>query len=368
MSSAAPVQGVVDLDVHTHVEGTHSVLLPYMSSGWQQRFADRAKRPLPVGGLRAKGPVPRENPAAAPGEGRTPGSDPRFVIDQHLEPNDISVALLLSLQAGTLDGLLDAGEAAVLAAALNDYHLEHWVGYDDRFRLAGVVPPQDPHLAAAEVRRLAEQDGVAAIWLPLIDRLLGAPHYDPILAAVAESGLPLIIHPNTSIGHVWGTPLFAGGIPESQPVRYSLISTIAIANISSLIWEGVFERYPSLQVVFAEFGWTWFPNLLWKMDAGRKVGRRTMPWMKKTPREYVLEHIRLTTGPSDFVPNAEWENRTVASIHGEQILLYGSDYPHWLAKPPSATLQGAPDEVRTRVLRDNALETLGQRIRSPAGA
>jgi predicted TIM-barrel fold metal-dependent hydrolase len=57
----------------------------------------------------------------------------------------------------------------------------------------------------------------------------------------------------------------------------------------------------------------------------------------------------------------------LASVHGERLLVYGSDYPHWQAKSPDATLLNASDEIRSRILRDNALELFGERL-SPQSA
>jgi predicted TIM-barrel fold metal-dependent hydrolase len=258
-------------------------------------------------------------------------------------------------------------DAAVLAAAFNDHHLEHWVGFDPRFRLAVVVPPKDPRLAVDEIRRHADTPGVAAIWLVLTDRLLGSPYYDSILAAAHESGLAIVCHPNVNMGAMPGSPPLAGGAAVTQAERYSALPTIAMANVASLVWEGTFERYPGLKVVFAEFGWSWLSYLTWKMDAGWKTARRTMPWVKRPPSEYLREHVLLTTGPGRELPSGDAEQRVVGMIQGDRMLAFGSDYPHWQADAPADILTSLPPEVRARVLHENAVETLGARM-LPASA
>ena len=130
----------------------------------------------------------------------------------------------------------------------------------------------------------------------------------------------------------------------------------------SLIFEGVFERYPRLKFVFVEFGWTWVASLLWRMDAVWKAARRHHPWMTKSPTEYVLEHVRFTTEPALECP-AEWLDDAIAMANGSQTLMYSSDYPHWDSEEPWVAFKHIDDGLRRKIFRDNALDFLGERLR-----
>ena len=75
-----------------------------------------------------------------------------------------------------------------------------WLSADDRFRGNLVVGPQDPALAAKEIRRAGADQRFVAVLLPLTNILMGQRHYYPIYEAAAELGLPITVHPNSGEG------------------------------------------------------------------------------------------------------------------------------------------------------------------------
>src|SRR5262249_53663038 len=145
-SATAQVEvGVIDIDIHTTIPGTMDVLFPYMDAGWRKRLEPRAKHPLPAAAVKPEsrahrwasahfldGPGDTNRMTTFPPGGGSPGSDPGFLAEDHLDAHGIVAGLLNNNQAGSLEVLPDSDEAAVLASAINDYHLEHWTGADDR--------------------------------------------------------------------------------------------------------------------------------------------------------------------------------------------------------------------------------------------
>jgi predicted TIM-barrel fold metal-dependent hydrolase len=349
----AATAGVVDLDVHTHVEGNLEALLPYVDRGWRARLDERRDVSLPRGTIEFR-------------EKFLPSSDPPSVEAKVaialLDRAGVETGLLISLQAGALDGMTDRLEAAVLASAFNDYHLDHFVREDSRLKLAAVVAPRHSELAAAEVRRVAEIPGVAAVWVPLVDQLLGSPHYDPMLKAASDAGLPVVIHPTANYGTSQVTPHYPSGHPTDDAERFVNITAIAGANITNMIWEGTFQKFPRLRVVFLEFSWQWLPELCWKMDASWKAGRRNAPWLTKPPSEYVREHVRLSWDPIGAL-DGEAERAALEMAHADRTLCFASGDPGNPACAPSQVAPSADSALRQRILRDNALETFGDRIR-----
>ena len=61
--------------------------------------------------------------------------------------------------------------------------------------------------------------------------------------------------------------------------------------MTSLVIEGVFERFPRLKVVMIEGGFAWLPALAWRLDKLFERMRSEVPHLKKKPSEYIRQHI-----------------------------------------------------------------------------
>jgi hypothetical protein len=97
----------------------------------------------------------------------------------------------------------DPDVAASIAAAYNRWLADAWLDADERYRAALVAAPQDPALAAREIRTAAEQHrGFVSVLLPLTNILMGQRHYYPIYEAAAELGPPGDDSPELRRGHL----------------------------------------------------------------------------------------------------------------------------------------------------------------------
>jgi hypothetical protein len=142
--------------------------------------------------------------------------------------------------------------------------------------------------------------------------------------------------------------------PRSAEERYTLLAQLPQANIASLIYDGVFTRYPDLRIVFAGFGFAWAVPLLWRADMEWRNLRIDVPWVREPPSALAAKHIRLTAGELGSAP-AE-SVREIAALLPEEVLLYGSDRPFSAAAAADA-LVGIPEDRRARVAHDNAAAT-----------
>jgi predicted TIM-barrel fold metal-dependent hydrolase len=353
--SEQAAEPVVDADVHPSTRAAYEDLKQYLSSGWRERLALYSNV---LGGLRGPAvPLPsKERSARFVGhDGSRPGSDPELARSQLFDGAGIDYAILVPLESLYVSEIVSVNETLQLAAAYNDYFVDNWVRADSRFGLSIVASPQNPRVAAKEIERWAEQPGVVAVVLPLIDVLMGKPHYRPIFGAAEAAGLPIVTHS----GHTpyEGTPTYGGGAPSDYVQRHCLVGEIAMSNVVSLVLEGTFERYPGLTVVFSGFGFSWLPHVLWRLDQTWNQLPASVRSVSALPSDVVRRHIRLTTG-SEEKPSVPGDFARVWELSfGEETLMYGSDYPHWQNGSPVDALVELPSTARRSALGERALQT-----------
>src|SRR5215217_7925373 len=178
--AAASRTKIIDSDVHPWINGDIKGLMPYLSTAWQRRFAG-SKSTLPDHPLRPPlaGATSIRRDTKPPGGGAG-GSDPEFMLEDHLDQYDIEYAVLSSIQSGKLATLPNTDEAITLARAFNDYFMNEWLTVDSRYRLAMCVAAHDPLAANEEIRRIGNEEGVVAVFIPLLNILMGNRHYYPI--------------------------------------------------------------------------------------------------------------------------------------------------------------------------------------------
>jgi hypothetical protein len=128
------------------------------------------------------------------------------------------------------------------------------------------------------------------------------------------------------------------------------------ANITSMVLEGVFERFPSLKVVSVENGFGWLPSLMWRLDSTWKLLHAEVPHLKRLPSEYVREHVYLTTQPMEE-PHKARQFMQLLDQFGDAVdhLMFATDYPHWDADSPDEAFPvPLPDELARKIYFQNA--------------
>lgn len=372
-TEARPRVQTIDCDVHPHLVDGLKSLRPYLSSAWQRRLlgaaADQAwakdvyasQFTLPKNDLYIN-PVGAMRRDAFTEDGAVPGSDPTTVARQLLDDHGIDRAVLIGGNVLGLGALPDADAAAAIASAYNEWLCEQWLQFDPRFRGALVVAPQDPSLAAAEIDRMADRPGIVQVFLPLINVLMGQRHYYPIYEAAERHGLAISVHPNSVDGIIQGATTMAGGIPTYYVEWHTALSQVFQANVISLVCHGVFERFPGLRVIVAEGGFAWLPDVMWRLDKDWEALRDEVPWVKRRPSEYVLDHVRLTTQPMVEPPQREQLHALLEMVRAERTLLFSSDYPHWDFDNPLRALNALPAPLRDPVRGQSALALYGDRM------
>jgi hypothetical protein len=292
-----------------------------------------------------------------------PGTTPEAVGRELLDVFATDAGVLNADEAITVSLMANPYRAAELARAHNEWIRERWLDAEPRLRGGIVCAAQDPLAAAAEVRRVAEDERFVHVLLVAgSERPYGEPRYLPIFDAAAECGLPVAIH---SGGDGMGIAAPGGGAgPATFYIEWHTLGSACstMAHLVSLIVNGVFERLPTLKVLLVEGGVAWLPGILWRLDTNWRALRSDTPWLDRKPSEVAREHVRFSTQPLEHTDGRDdllFEMLEAAGAPDN--LCFASDYPHWDFDEPGFMLGRLPAPWRERVLRRNALELYGAR-------
>ena len=103
----------------------------------------------------------------------------------------------------------------------------------------------------------------------------------------------------------------------------------------------------------------WLLPLLWRMDRTWRQLRHEVPWVKKSPVEYVHKHIRFSTQPIDE-PERPQDLLTVLDWIGHDRMMFSPDYPHWDFDDPNVVIpQTLPQTARDAIFSENARSFYG---------
>jgi predicted TIM-barrel fold metal-dependent hydrolase len=352
---------IVDCDVHPLLKGAADVM-PYLSTHWRRHFELNGVRMYARARDRYNHPNRTYRMDAIPSEGGPAGSDREFTLENHIERYNIAAALLLPQEPYGVTAWGDTNAAVAFFSATNEYFLDQWVGFDDRYVLAITVSPHDPVLAAEEIRRRGREPGVVGVQLLLLEQMMGSRWFDPIYEAACELELPIVFHQSGSEGCYATSQTVAGGVPRSYGERHVVLTQVGAANIVDMVAGGAFDRFPELRVVMVEWGFSWLSSLLARMDHVWEQDPASAPLVKKPPSEYVAEHFTFTTQPLDEPATADELQSLFTIPHLDRMLLFSSDYPHYDTDDPEFIIKRVPRQMRAAVCYGNAVRTFGDKI------
>jgi uncharacterized protein len=361
---------IIDIDIH-HTWADESELLAYLPAEWREFVAPSVEGGLGFAGgglsptmsqssLGLSGTDKRLD--AFPPSGAPPGSDYAWLRDQLLDRLNVAHGVLC-FDVGFQAGLSNPYLATAVCKAANDWSVDQWLdGRDKRLHGAILVPTELPEQAAAEVRRMAAADGMVEVLLVanMLGKPYGHPLYHPIFEAAVECGLPVSIHLGGELFPTGNGRVAAGGPPESRLATFTLFDQGGMHHLSSLFTHGVFEKFPELKVVVKEYGFSWVPWLVWRLDSQFELLRRENPLVTRRPSELLREHVLVSTQPSDHTDDRTQMIELLESFGGmEDVLAFASDYPHWDGDEPRRVVDRLPRSWHDKVLHDNAARVFG---------
>jgi len=158
-------------------------------------------------------------------------------------------------------------------------------------------------------------------------------------------------------------PDFHGGDENFRSVDYMAIPVQPAQTLATMIFDGVFERFPDLQVGVIEQGAVWVPSWMRQMESAVEAFGRHEERLQRLslrPSDYVRRQMKFTPYPTEDVG---W----VVDQAGAGVVMFSSDYPHVEGgRRPierfERSLANCGDEVRQRFYHDNFDELMGGRL------
>jgi uncharacterized protein len=192
---------------------------------------------------------------------------------------------------------------------------------------------------------------------------------DPVWAVASEAGIPVVFHVGGTgdlIDPVYfrnGLPVppdFHGGEENFRSVDYMGIPGPPAQTIATMIFDGVFERFPELRVGVIEQGAIWVPSWMRQMESAFDAFARheeRLRALSMRPSEYVRRQLRFTPYPTEDVG---W----IIEQAGPEVCLFSSDYPHVEGgRRPierfERALVGTDEPARQAFYHDNFVDLMG---------
>ena len=218
-----------------------------------------------------------------------------------------TIPVMFSYWAKSLDCL-------ALSQFLNDHLGKLVAKYPKQYIGLGTVPMQDTELAVKELERF-KKNGLVGLQIGsnINDENLNEERFFPIFEACEKLGLAVMVHPWNMMG-------------EKKMQRYWLPWLVGMPAetsraICSMIFGGIFEKLPTLRVMFAHAGGSFLPTI------GRiQHGFDCRPDLVAidnpvNPKNYIGKFW------VDSVTHDSLMLEYVLKLQGSNRVMLGSDYP-----------------------------------------
>jgi predicted TIM-barrel fold metal-dependent hydrolase len=304
---------------------------------------------------------------------RTPGCGSAEQRLREQDEDGIDAEVLFALGVRN-PAIRDQKAYMAIIHSFNAYMAEEYCAVaPDRLIGVGILPNIGVAEDIAEMEYCKNQ-GLKAVWLSTYPSGKNVPSLedDRFWAAVLDLDMPVVIHTSFP-SHVGSreTPLFEypkKPTGEHRPPT-DFVQRLArqgpyhtgCVEASQLVVSGVFDRFPKLQIFWAENNVGWLPYFFEQMDHEYSVNRfwaeryLGLPRLKYLPSEYLREH-------------AYWgffEDHIGVKLRHEvglDRMLWSTDFPHVVTRWPhsldvlESQMAGVPSEERHQMAAGNAVK------------
>ena len=265
-----------------------------------------------------------------------------YIPEEHVKDMDIDgvdVGVLFPSNAFKLYNVVQDSELlSTCFRVYNDWIAEFCRPFPSRLKGIGMLNVDDVQVGVNELERCVEL-GLAGAMISVYPRLY--PHeglryhsleYEPLWAAAQDLEMPIVLHVLTNrlcfdetVHDRHSTVAGAGG--DSSPSFTTNLDHWVRMSLGDIIFSGVLERYPKLQVGAAEFELSWVPHFLDRMDynytqRGMATGENVHRFKgDMLPSEYFHRQVFVSFQEDGL-------GIRLREIIGVDNLQWASDYPH----------------------------------------
>jgi len=247
---------------------------------------------------------------------------------------------------------------------------------DKRMHGAAYIPFAYGEDIALQFLKQAIKDGFSVIMIDTIapqgSKASTHPDFDIVWKEIEENDIAITLHVGADNG--WdpvplsfynngsNVPTHKEGDAPRDALAYMGISYCAELFLASMIFDGVFSRFPNLRVGVVELGASWIISWMKHLDQSYRAFRRLqdLSQVELLPSEYVQKHIKVTAFPGEDIG---WLLNNGAA----DLMMFASDYPHHEGTndPISRfekTMEGVCEEKKTKFYSTNFKSLLGSHI------
>ena len=268
----------------------------------------------------------------------------------------VDVSIIYPSVGCMLYSLQDSGLLTDLCRMYNDWIAEFCQPFPHQLKGIGMLNIDDVQVGVKELQRCAKM-GLAGAMIsvyPIEGRGYYSLDYEPLWSAAQDLSIPLSLHVGTN------RPGPGQEFAKVESFRPSFMCNSVHwvrMSLGDMIFSGVFERYPNLQVGSVEHELSWVPHFLERLDYTYTQRVQLDSWHRykedMLPSDYFHRNV--------FVGFQEDElGIRLRDVIGVNNLQWGSDYPHQESTFPRTQailkdiLADCSEEDKAKIVCENA--------------
>ena len=239
-----------------------------------------------------------------------------------MDVDGIDVSIIYPTEGLSLYSVHDGELLNAVFRTYNDWIAEFCQPYPDRLKGIAMLNIDDVEVGVKELQRCANMGlvGAAITVDPPENHAYDSIEYEPLWAAAQDLQMPLSLHLGTNRSVV--VSMFSA---EVGAAFYTNVDHWVRMSLAYMIFSGVFERYPKLQVGSIEMELSWAPHFLDRLDYNYTQRPKTGKWHTfegdMMPSDYFHRNVFL----GFMEDHLGMRDRHIIGVDN---LLWGSDYPH----------------------------------------